>query len=528
MRVMLIRPPQIRWANEAKRCGTPTGLLSIAAILRRHREVEFVDAVAEGYESELELEPGVFRFGLTNEQLAARVREFDPDIVGITNSFTVYWRTAYSTLQLVRRIKPSVFTVLGGHHPSGVPEQILRLDYDKAIDFIVVGEAEIAIERLLEKLEAKDHTFELVPSLVFRRGDDILVSKAVSQRLQMDDLPDPAWDLMDSRLYDYRMSHYGMPREHNFLDVLFSRGCPIGCTFCTSTDYWGARGRVFSRSRISNQLARARDLGWAEVVLEDDNVLALPRSAQQDILQSLGASGLTWNLDGGLYYPAITREFVSSLAANGCYRVFLPVENPNLEIMHSHHKYASIRKPDQRDRKLREVAEWFHAAGVEFYSAIMIGFPGETLASIKSALGFASFIKSKLGALGCALHWVHPYPFTKLYDHTYHLVDPQRRWEDHSEYFSFAKPVFPIEGISLDDAAAMVDDVFYGIHGSLSRNTSFESWAGASRRDSCVHPAYASHGMGLRVPTSTQEDPTEFIALQQVRRTALKRDRPLA
>jgi hypothetical protein len=173
---------------------------------------------------------------------------------------------------------------------------------------------------------------------------------------------------------------------------------------------------------------------------------------------------------------AETREFVELLAANHCYRVFMPIENPDIEIMHHHRKYVNIRLAAERDRKLHQVTGWLSNAGIEFYSAIMIGFPGETLASIRKALGFARFIKDELGALGCALHWVHPYPFTRMYQDTYHLIDPGRRWEDRPEYFSFVKPVFPIQGISLDDVARMVDGAFFDMHGSRSRNTSFESW----------------------------------------------------
>lgn len=476
MRILLIRPPQVRWSNEARRCGTPTGLLSIAATLRKRWDVHFVDAVAEGYETQEEIAPDLYRFGLTDPQLAEIVARYDPDVVGLTNSFTVFWGVTYSTAKLVRRVKPNAVIVLGGHHPAGVPEEIFGLDLDRAIDFIVLGEAEHATTRLLEKLASGRDDFENVPSLAFRRGDRTVTTEPDRNRPHLDDLPDPAWDLMDSRLYDHRMSHFGMPRGDSFLDVLFSRGCPIGCAFCTTTDYWGRTARVFSRARIEGQLAVARELGWAEIVLEDDNILTLPQAAQIDILESMGEARLPWNLDGGLYYPAVTKEFIDRLAANHCYRVFMPVENPDVEIMHHCHKYASIQRASDRDRSLYQVASWLNDAGIEFYSAIMIGFPGETLDSIRKALRFARFIKDELGALGCALHWVHPYPFSRLYHEAYELVDPRRKWQDRPEYFSFVKPVFPIEGISLDDASWMVDDAFFAIHGSRSRNTSYESW----------------------------------------------------
>lgn len=481
MRTLLIRPPQIRCSNQARRCGTPTGLLSIAAVLRQRWDVHFIDAAAEGYETEIEVAPDLFQFGLTPEQLAQRIRDYDPDVVGVTNTFTEYWGTTYETARLVRSTKPSVTIILGGHHPSGVPSEILNLDTAKAIDFIVIGEAEETAINLLCKLDEGKSDFERVPSLAFRRDDRIVITPLEVARGDLDKLPDPAWDLMDSLLYDYRMSHSGMLRGHNFLDVLFSRGCPIACTFCTSTNYWGAKGRVFFRPRIRSQLAKAFELGWEEMVLEDDNVLTLPRWAQKDIIESLGEFGRPWSLDGGLYYPAITKDFVQWLADSGCYRVFLPVENPDVDIMHTHHKYASIRKPEQRDRKLRDVARWFHDAGIEFYSAIMIGFCGETLASIRNALRFGRFLKEELGAFGCAFHWVHPFPFTAMYTQTYHLVHPERRWQDHPEYYCFAKPVYPIDGMSLEDATKMVDEAFYELSGSRVRDPAFQTWGNATK-----------------------------------------------
>lgn len=477
MRILLIRPASNRWSNQTKRAGTPSGLLSIAAVLRSRWDIGFLDVVAEGYEHEVEIQSDVFRYGLSNDRIADKVSEFSPDVVGITCCFTQYWRETYETARIVKRSCPAAKVVIGGHHPSGVAEEILAFDHsEKCIDFILIGESEETIVQLVEKLEASAQDFESISSLAFRRDDKPVVTKIDQRRMNVDGLPDPAWDLMDSSKYDFRMSHSGMLKGGNFVDVLFSRGCPIACTFCTSTEYWGVKTRVLNKSRIKSQLASLEQLGWEEVILEDDNILALPKQSQIDIITAFGEQGRAWSLDGGLYYPAMTKEFVQWLSDSGCYRVFLPIENPDVEIMHEHHKYSNIKNDSQRNEKLEQVADWLHEAGVEFYSAIMLGFWGESLSSIKRALQYGAFVKHSLGAMGCAFHWVHPYPFTAMYNATYQHVDPKRRWQDHPEYYCFAKPVYPIQGITLDEAAELVDDAFYELSGTRSRDPSYLAW----------------------------------------------------
>ena len=476
MKILLIRPPQVRWSNEASRCGTPTGLLSIASILRQYWEVDFIDAVAEGYRTQVEIEPGVFVFGLQSTDLALRIAESRPDVIGITNSFTSYWRTTLSTAELARRVCPEAKIVVGGHHVSGVPSECLALDLREAIDYVVIGEGETTIVELVRRLESAKAPPEDLPAVAYRADGEIRVNPGRPRLLDACELPKPALDLLDSRLYNKEMSHFGAPKGENFLDVVFSRGCPVGCTFCTSTDFWGSKPRVPSRARLVDELESAVELGWQEVVLEDDNILTLPSSSQLDILSALERLEIPWNLDGGLYYPAIRRDFVRALAKAGCYRAFVPIEHPRVELMHAYRKYASVRAARMRDERLRRVADWFHAEGIEFYSAIMIGFPGESMQSIEAALEYGAFVVESLGAIGCAFHWVHPYPYTAMYSETYPLVDPGRRWEDRSEYYTFAKPVFPIQGISLDDASRIVDEAFYSVNGTRSRTTSFESW----------------------------------------------------
>jgi len=61
----------------------------------------------------------------------------------------------YDALALARLIKakdPKITVVLGGVHPTCLPEETAR---EKDVDFVIVGEGESSLPALLEALEGK-------------------------------------------------------------------------------------------------------------------------------------------------------------------------------------------------------------------------------------------------------------------------------------------------------------------------------------------------------------------------------------
>lgn len=436
MRILLVRPAQIRWHDEARRVGTPTGLLSLAATLRTQHDVSFLDIAAEGYDHETEIRPGVLRFGLSDADVLHRLHEFDPHVVGISNLFTLYWGETFALASFIKRHAPHIVTILGGHHASEAAQEILELDHDHAIDAIVVKEGETTLADLVRAIET-GHNFADVAGIVYREPcGRICTTQPRPLIAHVDALPDPAWDLLNTCLYRAEMSHHGPPRGGNFIDVTFSRGCPIGCYFCTSTTYWGSRFRVFSEARVYEQLAKIRALGWEEIVVEDDNFSALPLDVQRQICTALKQTGLPWCNDGGLYLPLLDEKRVALLADAGCYRVFLPVETPTVATIQAQHKYRSFRDDGEFMAKVRRVTGLLRAAGIEFYSALMVGFPTDTKESLIRAREFADYLITDCGAFGVAFHWVHDYPGTA----NYRGASPTPDWHDAPETFTFTRP----------------------------------------------------------------------------------------
>ena len=161
----------------------PHSLLCLAAYVRDRGfgDVRILDAYAEG---------------LSHDQIIQYIEEYNPDVVG----FSCYTSDAPMTIQLSRRIKekhPEISIVFGGSHPQHFAEEFLRRG---GADFIVVGEGEETFYHLLTVLR-DGGSFHNVNGIYFLDGDEVVKTADRERILDLDSLPEEAWDLAPMHLY---------------------------------------------------------------------------------------------------------------------------------------------------------------------------------------------------------------------------------------------------------------------------------------------------------------------------------------
>jgi len=141
MKILLIQPPfEDFYATPIRHY--PLGLLYAASALReagcevrvldclsplqkRSRPVPREMAYLEPYLREPLFFKGYHRFGLSEDQIIRRIREFGPGAIGISSQFTAYYQSVEELARMIKR-EFGLPIFVGGHHATAFPEEIRR------------------------------------------------------------------------------------------------------------------------------------------------------------------------------------------------------------------------------------------------------------------------------------------------------------------------------------------------------------------------------------------------------------------
>ncbi|MBI9075497.1 MAG: cobalamin-dependent protein, partial [Desulfatibacillum sp.] len=132
---------------------------------------------------------------------------------------------------------PSVFL---GLHPTLAPEYVIA---QRAVNFVIEGEAETALPALLDALDRGDSPKQ-IDGLWWRDGQDVRHNPS-GPPVDLDALPLPDKDLFapqETHSYSYA--------------AMVSRGCPFSCTYCEETCLKAKHGpRYYRRKSVDSVMA---------------------------------------------------------------------------------------------------------------------------------------------------------------------------------------------------------------------------------------------------------------------------------
>jgi anaerobic magnesium-protoporphyrin IX monomethyl ester cyclase len=249
VRVLLVNPP-LPHNRKLKRIY-PMGLLYIASYIRKHNDNVSVEI----------FNPQVTNTGFRETLKTILSKKWD--ILGFgywTNQFQFVNRLCVAA----KEANPSGMIVHGGVHPTLRPEAALQNS-----DAVILHEGEKVLGRLIEHLADGDIDPDL-PGLARMKDGRLRVQPFPGFITDLDDLPFPAWDLLDLKHYHTPMHVLGGPR----FPIIGSRGCPYNCSFCVSPTLWRRRVRWRSPENIVDELEHIiKRFGVDKFHFWDDNLL---------------------------------------------------------------------------------------------------------------------------------------------------------------------------------------------------------------------------------------------------------------
>jgi radical SAM superfamily enzyme YgiQ (UPF0313 family) len=338
------------------------------------------------------------KLGRPNDaELVRQVVAGDCGVLGLS-CFSLASSRAIDLARWIKELAPDITVVVGGPWVSADGELALAPEFD----FAVPGEGEKTFEWLLRLLDEGGDPADVL-GLIYRDATGRVVTNEPAPPIVMDELPLPAWDLIDPKPY-WRREGFSLVGRRPYVSLMTSRGCPYGCMYCHNI--FGKRFRARSPERVLADMHELRHrFGVREFEIIDD-AFNIDRVRAAEILDRIATElpDVRLLFPNGVRGDLLDEAMIDKLAAAGTYYISFAIESASPRLQ------KQIDKNVDLDR-IRAAMEMCRERGMMLNGFFMLGFPGETLEEMKQTVRFAL----ALPLLVASFFFVMPYRGTALY-----------------------------------------------------------------------------------------------------------------
>jgi anaerobic magnesium-protoporphyrin IX monomethyl ester cyclase len=449
----------------------PLGTLYAAGVLRQHgMSVAVFDAMLE--------EPGPgFREALRRHQPKI-VAIYEDDFNFLTKMCLTRMReVAFEMIDQARRAGAQVII-----HGSDATDH--ATDYLKqGSNFVLAGEAEHTLLRLVRALEGDDETSEL-PGVAFLRrhgGQETVHMRPPGPVGQFTGFPLPARDLIDvGRYRDAWMSAHDMFS----LNLIASRGCPFQCNWCAKPIF-GDSFHARPAAEVAAEIQGLKSQYGVTHLWFADDIFGLNRHWVQEFAREIEKRRCRVPFKIQARADLLTGETVRALQRAGCAEVWMGVESGSQRVLDAMDKGLRVEKVIAARGELRH-------AGIKAGYFLQFGYPGEAWEDIQSTIALVR--GTRPDDIGVSLSY--PLPNTRFYERVRQQLGSKQNWSDSDDLCVMFKGAYT--------------DVFYrAVRDAL--HSEVDSWKGCGPKKADAGTAWQR--VTELEPISRNSDATELADL---------------
>lgn len=278
----------------------------------------------------------------TREQFAQELKRHQYDVVGIS-SIIINVGKVREMCRIVREVSPSSVIVVGGH-VTAIPGVENMID----ADHIVRGEGVAWMRRYL----GEDETAPIVHP--------------------------PIVSGLRTRIMGVRLPER---KGATAATIIPSVGCPLGCNFCTTSAFFGGKGKFVNFFETGDELFEVmqkmeRELKVHSFFVMDENFL-LHRNRALQLLDRMKHASKSWTMSVFASANAIRKYSVQELVELGISWLWMGLESPRA-------KYSKLQGTDTHEltKELRE-------HGIRVQGSTIIGLEHHTPENIVDEIEYA-------------------------------------------------------------------------------------------------------------------------------------------
>ncbi len=320
-----------------------------------------------------------------------------------------------------KRIYPDLPVVLGGWHPSLLPDQTLAAPY---VDVICKGQGDEAMLDIVRRIEARE-SFEGIEGVGYKNDARVIFNQPRALK-PITEMPPMAYHLADFDAYQRVCGR-------RWAMYITSLACPYNCSYCTNAGVYGRKWNALPPEQVvqeTTDLVTRYNLSLLWVV--DDNFL-VDRERALEIAEGIVRTGVKFDWSIQASTNLVTRLSVDELKLlkrSGLSQIVQGVDSGSPKIMHL------MSKDFQKIETVYQAAEKLSAAELRPSFNMMFGFPGEGEKERRESIALVMDICRKFPGAEFWTNIFTPYPGAPVMDRAFELgIDVPKSLEGWADFF---------------------------------------------------------------------------------------------
>lgn len=290
---------------------------------------------------------------------------------------------------------------------------------DGGADVVVIGEGETTLKELILNYEEGKSPNDSISGIAFNNGEKTVKTAPRAVIKNLDELPLPAWDLVDIVAYKDVWKEGG---NKFTLNLATTRGCPFKCNWCAKPIY----GTRYNSRSPQNVLAEInlvkREFNVSKFWMCDD-IFGLTPGWAQEFDNELKSQNV--QIEYKIQSRAdllVKDDTIQALASSGLSEVWIGAESGSQKILDAMDKGTTLEQIKDATIKLQKL-------NVRVAYFIQFGYLGESEEDI--ALTLDMIRNNKPDDIGVSVSY--PLPGTKFYEIVKADLADKANWTDSDE-----------------------------------------------------------------------------------------------
>jgi radical SAM superfamily enzyme YgiQ (UPF0313 family) len=300
----------------------------------------------------------------------------------------------------------------------------------KGADIILLGEAEETLEELI-RLDRQQQNWQHIKGIACSVNENIVVNPRRAVIKNLDDIPFPAWDMVDVAQYKKR---WLQSSGYFSINMGTTRGCPYKCNWCAKPIY-GNRYNNRTVENVVEELKMLKKNYQFDHVWFCDDIFGLKPGWVKAFADLVEHEKLKFEFKIQSRVDLLLEDKqISDLARAGCTNVWVGAESGSQKILDAMDKGTKVEQIYEATRLLKK-------NGIKPAFFIQFGYIGEKMEDIDKTIQMINDLLPE--DIGVSVSY--PLPGTQFYERVKHDLVNKTNWSDSDDLALMFKNTYTAE-----------------------------------------------------------------------------------